>query len=104
MSQEEKNALLKLPKQCIQSLDYGKSCAEPVQKWYFDIDMKLCYPFEYTGCGADFSNRFDSSEECNDLCAENLQKYFSTVSTDSPVSHLSIVEQSTKPISVKESG
>jgi hypothetical protein len=98
MSQEEKSALLKLPKQCIQALDYGISCdsSQPVQKWYFDIDMKLCYPFEFAGCDSHSSNqnvhnRFSSTEECNQLCMENFQKIFKPVeesvsaSTSKPV-------------------
>ena len=77
MSQEEKNAFLRLPKQCIQPLDYGTGCEQtPAQKWYFDTEMKLCYPFEYTGCGPDLSNRFESSEECTNQCVDNLKRYY----------------------------
>jgi hypothetical protein len=75
MSEEEKGAFLKLPKQCVQSIDYGSNCIASVQKWYFDTETKVCYPFEYTGCGPENANRFNNFEECNQLCIESLTKY-----------------------------
>jgi hypothetical protein len=78
MSQEEKSAFLKLPKKCIQSLDYGSNCMVPVQKWYFDTEMKTCYPFEYTGCGIEVSNQFENLEECNQLCTNILKQYLNS--------------------------
>ena len=78
MSQAEKNAFLKLPKRCIHSIEYGTNCGHATQKWYFDTDMKLCYPFEYTGCGpadAD-ANRFATAEDCTITCTDTLNKYY----------------------------
>jgi hypothetical protein len=80
MSQEEKSAFLKLPKTCIQALDYGLNCMEPAQKWYFDTEMKTCYPFEYTGCGIEETNRFENLDDCNHLCTDVLNKYLNSSS------------------------
>ncbi|CAF0945237.1 unnamed protein product, partial [Brachionus calyciflorus] len=69
MSPEEKAELLKLPKQCLEPMDYGSDCDELSPKWYFDTQLKQCYPFEYSGCGPEFSNRFNSNEECKKTCS-----------------------------------
>ena len=68
MSEEEKAELLRLPKQCIVPMEYGTNCQEITSKWYFDPRAKSCYPFEYSGCGPEVSNRFESNEECKSVC------------------------------------
>lgn len=73
MTKEEKMALLKLPKQCLEPMDYGQNCDELTPKWYFDTQTKVCYSFEYSGCGPEFSNRFESKEDCNSMCVENYK-------------------------------
>ena len=55
------------------SMDYGTNCDSQVSsKWYFDLQTRLCFPFEYTGCGQPDSNRFDSIEQCQKNCIDNL--------------------------------
>ncbi|RNA30102.1 papilin isoform X1, partial [Brachionus plicatilis] len=72
LSPEEKATFLKFPKKCLESIDEGTNCTELFPKWYFDIQTKMCYSFQYSGCGSEFSNRFDSNEECTETCVENL--------------------------------
>ena len=72
LSDAEKNELLKLPKQCIMPVDYGEECSQSERKWHYDTGMKLCYPFDYTGCGPEFSNRFETSKECEQTCVQNI--------------------------------
>lgn len=33
------------------------------------MQTKMCYSFQYSGCGPEFSNRFDSDDECIETCA-----------------------------------
>ena len=73
MTKEEKMALLKLPKQCLEPMDYGLNCGELVPKYYFDTQSKTCFPFEYSGCGPEFSNRFDSNDDCIKTCVDSLE-------------------------------
>ncbi len=72
MSKEEKEVILRLPKQCILPLEYGSSCDPIIPKWYFDIQSKSCYPFEYSGCGPELANRFLTNDDCNRVCVANL--------------------------------
>lgn len=78
LSAAEKNELLKLPKQCIQAVHYGEECAPLEKKWHYDTGMKLCYPFDYTGCGPKDTNRFESSKECEQTCTQNNQELETT--------------------------
>jgi hypothetical protein len=72
MSKEEKNELMRLPKQCRAPMEYGDNCEEVTSKWYFDHRTKSCYPVEYSGCGPELSNRFEDSDECKRICQENV--------------------------------
>lgn len=80
LSKEEKEALLKLPKKCIMPMEYGNSCETVTPKWYFDTGSKRCYPFEYSGCGSDESNRFETQDECEQTCTNST----TTTSSTSP--------------------
>jgi hypothetical protein len=82
MSKEERQAFSKLPKQCLASMEYGSNCDEVTSKWYFDIQTKTCYPFEYSGCGPKNSNRFETFEECNQVCTTNLKLSADSSSSD----------------------
>lgn len=79
MSKEEKALLIKLPTRCLATMEYGNNCGEIQPRWYFDTQNKLCYPFEYSGCGPENTNRFDTHEECNKTCTEKL-----VISSSSP--------------------
>jgi hypothetical protein len=72
MTIEEKTSIIYLPKKCLLSMDYGNNCELITTKWYFDPSTKLCYPFEYTGCGPFISNRFEDNEECQKTCVYNI--------------------------------
>lgn len=65
-------SLLRLPKQCLAPMEYGQNCGQLTPKWYFDTQEKVCYSFEYSGCGSEFSNRFETKDECNSLCVDNF--------------------------------
>ena len=54
-------------------LETGSQCEEITTKFYFDIRSQTCYPFEYTGCGPNITNRFETDNECNDICT-NISK------------------------------
>ena len=79
ISKKERLALSGLPTVCRKPLDYGGNCAdnEPFNvttKWYYDFMSKNCYSFDYSGCGLNESNRFESNEECSQVCVEALSK------------------------------
>ena len=46
--------------------DVGK-CSGNFTRFYYDIDMKKCRPFDYGGCRGN-KNRFDTLEECEKSC------------------------------------
>jgi hypothetical protein len=79
LTSDEKKTLSKLPKQCIMPLETGTQCEETTTKFYFDIQSKTCYPFEYTGCGLNVTNRFETDNDCNSVCtnitSENTNLY-----------------------------
>ena len=52
------------------SLEYGMNSELPTNKWYFDMQSRICYPFEYTGGGPKISNRFKNFNDCSSFCAE----------------------------------
>lgn len=81
MTKEEKAALMKLPKACLDTMEYGSNCEDITSKWYFDTQTKLCYPFEYSGC-SETQNKFETSEDCNSLCVNNLKNITSQASTE----------------------
>lgn len=56
------------------AVDAGSGCQDSSIKFYFDTQNKVCYPFDYTGCGPEVSNRFESEDECSKLCNENFKK------------------------------
>ena len=72
LSPEERQALMRLPKQCIMPMEYGTGCESASTKWYFDSSTKACYPFEYTGCGPEQSNRFEEQRDCERSCSDIL--------------------------------
>ncbi|CAD5222287.1 unnamed protein product [Bursaphelenchus xylophilus] len=48
--------------------DSGRSCAPGnTTKWYFDVGLQSCRPFDYSGCDGN-SNRFNSKRECEVYC------------------------------------
>lgn len=81
---------MKLPKQCIMPLETGTNCEEISTRFYFDMQTKVCYPFEYTGCGPEVSNRFDTDEQCNKLCNENFVSENSTLNSTTEITHTQI--------------
>ena len=72
ISKEDRAAISKLPFECRTPLEYGNNCEQPSTKWYFDFQSKICYSFDYTGCGVNDSNRFETNEDCNNVCVETL--------------------------------
>ena len=59
-------------------VEYGTECQEPVRKWHYDTGLKLCYPFEYTGCGPEVSNRFESAKQCEKTCVDAHEELLET--------------------------
>ncbi|XP_050510138.1 papilin isoform X5 [Diabrotica virgifera virgifera] len=45
-------------------------CEGYYQKYYYDKELKTCTPFIYGGCLGN-NNRFETREECMDLCAQD---------------------------------
>lgn len=43
-------------------------CGGNLRKWYFDVNMQKCLPFEYGGCQGN-DNRFDTMDQCTEACA-----------------------------------
>ena len=60
-------------------VEIGSGCEKASTKFYFDTQAKVCYPFDYTGCGPELTNRFDTNEDCNNICNENKTANTSTV-------------------------
>ncbi|KAM5219575.1 WAP four-disulfide core domain protein 8 [Hipposideros larvatus] len=52
---------------CMLLLDPGY-CNSVTQRWYFDVNHKLCIPFKYGGCLGN-ANNFLSKEDCLKACA-----------------------------------
>ncbi|XP_036342960.1 LOW QUALITY PROTEIN: papilin-like [Rhagoletis pomonella] len=52
---------------CQYSADAG-DCRAFILQWYYDGEAKACRQFYYGGCGGN-ANRFNSQDECNQLCA-----------------------------------
>lgn len=94
MSTEEKALLLKLPARCLATMEYGNNCGEIQPRWYFDTQNKLCYPFEYSGCGPENSNRFDTHEDCNKTCTDKLYSPLSSFQNESSSTSSESVETS----------
>ena len=55
-------------------------CRGNFQRWFYDVTMRKCFPFNYGGCRGN-ENRFFSMEECTDMCSgiENKAAPRSTV-------------------------
>lgn len=58
------------------------------------MQTKTCYSFQYSGCGSEFSNRFESNEDCTETCVsvmdsestpEIIVTSTSTASTEIPI-------------------
>ncbi|KFD55347.1 hypothetical protein M514_03687 [Trichuris suis] len=58
---------------CNQPKDVGP-CAAAYVKWYYNRDSKRCEKFIYGGCEGN-TNRFDSLEECEEECINELPSY-----------------------------
>ena len=97
MTPEEKTALMKLPTRCLATMEYGNNCGEVQARWYFDTQNKLCYPFEYSGCGPENSNRFETHEECNSTCVYKLTDSSPSSSFTTPSSNIDIEESYSTP-------
>lgn len=75
ISQEKQRFLLILPQRCTKPTDKGNSCGLNLQKYHYHAKSDKCFPYDYTGCGKDDSNRFDNEEECFNTCSvEQLLK------------------------------
>ncbi|XP_051792069.1 tissue factor pathway inhibitor 2 isoform X2 [Erpetoichthys calabaricus] len=55
-----------IPSICIGPVDPG-SCSASVTRYYYDIKLKACKEFTYSGCGGN-SNNFPSIESCTSIC------------------------------------
>lgn len=51
---------------CSLSYDIG-GCWNYTMKWFFDSNERRCSHFWYGGCGGN-ANRFETEEECGNLC------------------------------------
>lgn len=43
-------------------------CRGNFERWYFDVGMQKCLPFDYGGCRGN-ENRFETMDECTEACA-----------------------------------
>ncbi|GAB1605104.1 spondin-1-like isoform X1 [Argonauta hians] len=56
---------------CSQPPDDGP-CRGSFQRWYYDLHMSKCAPFNYGGCRGN-ENRFQRKEDCVKLCVERME-------------------------------
>ncbi|ESN96689.1 hypothetical protein HELRODRAFT_153641, partial [Helobdella robusta] len=42
-------------------------CRNVEEKWYFDVQMQKCLPFQYGGCDGN-ANNFLTMDECSAAC------------------------------------
>ena len=83
LSALERSILLRMPEQCLMPLEYGANCApSAVSQWYFDLATRICYPFEYSGCGPTKANRFATSDECHRFCVQSLANATESAAAD----------------------
>ncbi|XP_039592545.1 tissue factor pathway inhibitor 2 isoform X2 [Polypterus senegalus] len=55
-----------IPSICVGPADPG-SCSASVSRYYYDVKLKACKEFTYSGCGGN-SNNFPSAESCTSIC------------------------------------
>lgn len=51
---------------CLLPMEEG-SCGRYTLRWYFNIHVRACRPFIYSGCEGN-DNRFLYLEECEEVC------------------------------------
>lgn len=53
-------------------MDMGYQCSDAseasFEMYYFNVDQKMCEPFEYLGCGGN-GNQFETFEACDWYCS-----------------------------------
>lgn len=47
----------------------GTNCEAIAVKYNYEAKTDACYQFDYTGCGPEGENRFDSMDECMNHCS-----------------------------------
>ena len=55
---------------CSLEADVGP-CKGNFPRWFYNSTMEKCQVFSYGGCRGN-ENRFDTEEECVELCAEHM--------------------------------
>uniref|UniRef100_A0A671N2V3 BPTI/Kunitz domain-containing protein-like n=1 Tax=Sinocyclocheilus anshuiensis TaxID=1608454 RepID=A0A671N2V3_9TELE len=60
------------PKVCSLPKDEG-ACFAAIPMYYYDTEEKMCLMFLYRGCNGN-ANRFDSREDCHNMCAGQFNK------------------------------
>ncbi|XP_059155177.1 kunitz-like toxin PcKuz3 [Physella acuta] len=57
--------------ECYQEMDPGP-CQWMVPRWFFNMTIRLCDMFNYSGCGGNLNN-FRTQGECSEKC--EAQRY-----------------------------
>lgn len=78
LSKEEQKYLSRLPQRCIYPSDKGTDCTQITTKYHFEAKTNECYAYDYSGCGLEYSNRFETTKECLDTC--NITQFLRNVS------------------------
>lgn len=59
---------LTLDPRCLEPLKPG-DCGEYVVRWYYDKQVNSCARFWFSGCNGS-GNRFNSENECQEICIQ----------------------------------
>ncbi|KAK4887775.1 hypothetical protein RN001_004046 [Aquatica leii] len=80
---------------CTQNYEVGY-CNRHYNRWYFDVNKLMCFPFVYSGCGGN-RNNFLTSQECINSCKFLID----TITRNNP-SHPSLFNSSSVDCMVTE--
>ena len=67
---EEPRVSSKDPADCLKPLTRSR-CRAALVRYYYNVDTQSCQQFSFGGCDDGHSNRFESLEECQQVCITN---------------------------------
>ncbi|KAG7278537.1 hypothetical protein CRUP_009801, partial [Coryphaenoides rupestris] len=70
--QEARSGPLVFVELCVKKEEPGP-CKALRERFFFDIDVGHCRPFEYGGCGGN-ANNFHTLEDCRETCVVSADK------------------------------